>query len=94
MVRIHGKYGVADTEAEILLTVGISETVIYCLDTLRYFKGSNDAISEWLIYENYGNQEKLTSAVNIKTINKQSLLGSGNIVISGGSSNGYFPSGW
>ena len=33
-----------------------------------------------------GKQEKLTSGTNIKTINGQSILGSGNITISGGSS--------
>lgn len=35
-----------------------------------------------------GKQDKLTSGTNIKTINGQSLLGSGNITISGGSSSG------
>lgn len=32
-----------------------------------------------------GKQDNLVSGTNIKTINSQSLLGSGNIVISGGS---------
>lgn len=31
-----------------------------------------------------GKQDNLVSGINIKTINSQSLLGSGNIVISGG----------
>ena len=35
-----------------------------------------------------GKQEKLVSGTNIKTINGQSLLGSGNITISGGSNTG------
>ena len=35
-----------------------------------------------------GKQDKLVSGTNIKTINGQSLLGSGNIVIEGGSSSG------
>ena len=35
-----------------------------------------------------GKQDKLTSGTNIKTINGQSILGSGNITISGGSSSG------
>lgn len=42
-------------------------------------------------------QDTLVSGTNIKTINGNSLLGSGNIVISGGgggSGNSYFPSGW
>lgn len=43
-------------------------------------KDTQDAINN--IIEN--KQEKLTSGVNIKTINNQSILGSGNINISGG----------
>ena len=39
-------------------------------------------------------QDTLRSGENIKTINGQSVIGSGDIVISGGSSNSYFPSGW
>ena len=35
-----------------------------------------------------GKQDNLVSGTNIKTINSQSLLGSGNIVISGGGSGG------
>jgi hypothetical protein len=35
-----------------------------------------------------GRQEKLVSGTNIKTINGESILGSGNISISGGSSSG------
>ena len=35
-----------------------------------------------------GKQDKLTSGTNIKTINGESILGSGNITISGGSSSG------
>lgn len=37
---------------------------------------------------NIGAQEQLVSGTNIKTINNQSLLGSGNISISGGSGGG------
>lgn len=36
-----------------------------------------------------GKQDKLVSGTNIKTINGYSLLGSGNIVISGGEGGGY-----
>jgi len=43
-----------------------------------------------------GKQDLLVSGVNIKTINGNSLLGPGNLVIAGGSGTGnaYFPSGW
>lgn len=46
------------------------------------------------IYENsIGKQETLVSGENIKTINNQSILGSGNITIEGGSGGGsYMPS--
>lgn len=40
-----------------------------------------------------GKQDTLVSGTNIKTVNGQSLLGSGDIVVSGGG-NSYFPSGW
>lgn len=36
-----------------------------------------------------GKQDKLVSGTNIKTINGQSILGSGNIVINGGNGSGY-----
>lgn len=41
-------------------------------------------------------QDTLISTENIKTINGDSVLGSGNLIVSGGggSSNGYFPQGW
>lgn len=41
-------------------------------------------------------QDTLVSGTNIKTINGSTLLGSGNITITGGggAANGYFPSGW
>lgn len=38
-----------------------------------------------------GKQDKLTSGTNIKTVNGQSLLGSGDITISGGGSGSYVP---
>lgn len=43
-----------------------------------------------------GKQDTLVSGENIKTINGDSILGSGNLTISGGggSGNGYFPQGW
>jgi hypothetical protein len=57
---------------------------------------SNDlagyATEQWVLDKNYastsslsGKQDTLVSGVNIKTINNESLLGSGNITISGGS---------
>jgi hypothetical protein len=39
-------------------------------------------------------QDQLVSGVNIKTINGDSILGSGNINIEGGQGNSYFPTGW
>lgn len=40
-------------------------------------------------------QDVLESGVNIKTVNGQSLLGSGDLTIAGGSGgNSYFPGGW
>lgn len=39
-------------------------------------------------------QATLVSGTNIKTVNGVSLLGSGDIVITGGTGNGYFPQGW
>lgn len=46
----------------------------------------------------YDKKGRLKSNIVLKTINGQSLVGKGNIVITGGSgggsSNGYFPQGW
>lgn len=39
-------------------------------------------------------QAVLVSGVNIKTINSNSILGSGDLTISGTGGNSYFPSGW
>jgi hypothetical protein len=57
-------------------------------------KGFSSENSKIKVYDKYG---RLKSNISIKTINGQSILGSGNIVVAGsggGSSNGYFPQGW
>jgi hypothetical protein len=41
-----------------------------------------------------GKQDLLVSGLNIKTINGESVLGSGNIDISNTKTNSYFPNGW
>jgi len=58
-------------------------------------KGFASESSKIKVYDKYG---RLKSNISIKTINGQSILGTGNITVSssggGGSSNGYFPQGW
>lgn len=45
--------------------------------------------TQWLL-----KQDELVSGVNIKTINGNTLLGSGDLTITGSGGNSYFPSGW
>ncbi len=58
-------------------------------------KGFSSENSKIRVYDKFG---RLKSNISIKTINGQSILGTGNIIVSsgggGGSSNGYFPQGW
>lgn len=58
-------------------------------------KALNDKFANYLTTSSANStyQTKLTSGTNIKTINGQSLLGSGNITISGGSGGGSFNGG-
>lgn len=57
----------------------MEETKVLDLDGLSYY---NDIIQD----EIESKQDTLVSGTNIKTINNESLLGSGNITIGGGSS--------
>jgi hypothetical protein len=60
-------------------------------DTLKWKLG--DGVTAWnslsYHYDSASLQEKLVSGTNIKTINNESLLGSGNLTITGGSSGGF-----
>ena len=56
--------------------------------TLRGFDDQEDVTASGLVDLKYTKQDTLVSGTNIKTVNGNSLLGSGNIVISGGGGGG------
>lgn len=59
------------------------------MDVQIFFRKENDVYTVFNITRQYHYyQEQLTSGVNIKTINGNSILGSGDLVIEGGSSSG------
>lgn len=81
----------------------IKTTIPTMLGTGGTFIGTMDDVPEGVTYgkvsfvkmsEWNAKQNQLESGVNIKTINSQSILGSGDIVIVGGTGNSYFPGGW
>lgn len=108
MVRQVNKYFVCDSVSELsnirfdnlegtkaFIKSTPSEEYIYTAGNWQLIAG-NTLVSQIEAVDT-GKQDLLVSGVNIKTINSTSLLGSGNIVISGGGGGGgygYFPSGW
>ena len=94
MITIIGLWAHADTEAEISGGTYPENCIIFAKDTqvtYTYDSGHSPA----LYVSKPSSQSELESGSNIKTVNGVSLLGSGNITVSGGgSSNGYFPQGW
>jgi hypothetical protein len=89
-IKIQDNYGVSDTLAELLASDAVyaDGLIVLCIDVQTYYKRTSD---EWVeatqqdLTAGGNTQEKLVSGTNIKTINSNSLLGSGNISISGGS---------
>lgn len=98
MINIVGISGWSDTFQELLDAdrAYLNNTLVLVLDGDYYVRWSSET-SEWTIVVDTPKQDALVSGENIKTINGNSLLGSGNLNISGGgggTGNAYFPQGW
>lgn len=65
-IRIFGKYGTADTEAELLDSPVILDAVVFCFDTEHTFKGGTDT---WEAYDNQGIQSG-QSVVSFESVNQ------------------------
>ena len=77
--------GVANIPAASTSAYGVTKLSSSTSSTSTSLAATGSAVKSAYDWAN-GRQEKLVSGTNIKTINGQSLLGSGDIVISGGSS--------
>lgn len=92
-IRIVNKAGVADTQIELLdSTYTIDDTYVYCIDTQNTYVwdgGVWTLFNNELFYiknpppEDEAKQDVLVSGTNIKTINGSTILGSGDLVVSG-----------